>query len=72
MPTSHKIEFSVDQEDYPAIAEYARRKGHRTPSTLARYAVYALMARNPVGRHDGRGADRTEATPANPEEGRDG
>jgi hypothetical protein len=66
---SREIRFSVDDEDYPGIVEYAKRKGHRTPANLARFAVYALMARNPVGRHDKLGAVRTEVTGGDSKEG---
>lgn len=48
------ISFTVDDTDYPGILEYARRKGHRTASNLARYALYAMISRNPAGRHDSR------------------
>jgi hypothetical protein len=66
---SKKIEFSVDREDYPALAEYAKAKGHRSVSNLARYAVYTIMARNPMGRHDRRGAPQHRGSGGNPEEG---
>jgi hypothetical protein len=60
---SKEIRFSVDDDDYPVLALYAKQKGHRSVSNLARYATFALMARNPVGRHDSRGgAVRTEAS----------
>jgi hypothetical protein len=62
---SREIRFSIDDDDYPELAVYAKRKGHRSVSNLARYATFALMARNPVGRHDSRvGADRTDLSGA--------
>ena len=58
---SREIRFSVDDDDYPILVAYAKLKGFRTVSNMARRGAFALMERNPVGRHDkSRGADRTE------------
>ncbi len=60
---SKEIRFSVDDDDYPALVLYAKKKGHRTVSNLARYAMYAQVTRNQVGRHDlNRGAPRHRAS----------
>ena len=43
------ISFSVTVEERAEIEDYCRRKRRwRTPSDLARDAVWQLMARNPI------------------------
>ncbi len=60
---SKAIRFSVDDDDYPTLAAYAKKKGHRNVSNLARYATFTLITRNQVGRHDlNRGAPRHRAS----------
>lgn len=55
---SKQITFSIDDDDYPVLLAWAKKKGFRTVSNMARRGAFALMERNPVGRHDkGRGAD---------------
>lgn len=59
---SREIRFSVDDDDHPILVAWAKRKGFRTVLNMARRGAFALMERNPVGRHDkSRGADCTEA-----------
>lgn len=47
-----EITFTVDDDDYVVLAAYAKKKGFRNVSNLARRACFALMERNPMGRHD--------------------
>lgn len=45
---SRTIQFSVDDDHYELIREYARVKGYRNPSNLARKAVYKEIKSYPV------------------------
>ena len=58
---SRKICFSVDDDDYPVLLAYAKKKGYRTVSNMACRGAFALMDRTRIGRHDNkRGADCAE------------
>lgn len=40
------ISFSIDQDQYEEICEYAKAKGFDKPSVLARMALFRYIARN--------------------------
>ena len=41
----HRIEFTVEQDQYKEIKEYALKKWHGTPAGLARFALGQYMSR---------------------------
>jgi len=58
---SREVRFSVDDDDYPLLQAWAKKKGFRTVSNMARRGTFALMERTRVGRHDIRlGADSAD------------
>jgi hypothetical protein len=61
--TRKEVRFSVTPEEWDEIMSYvkAKRRWHQI-SHFVRDCVYREMARNPAGRHDNRGGERTEAS----------
>jgi hypothetical protein len=49
---SKTIQFSIDDDDYPVLLAWAKKKGFRTVSNMARRGTFALMERTRMGRHD--------------------
>jgi hypothetical protein len=49
---SKQITFSIDDDDYPILLAWAKKKGFRTVSNMARRGTFALMERTRLGRHD--------------------